>query len=198
MSSSSTVSIPSISETCGNANNIAGTLMAPQVLHRVVHGHPDPEPWQKAVLSFKPAALHGYKRHRVRGADYPGIVSASGEPSTQKVLGTLVSGLTDGDLHRLDLFEGSEYERRAVTVRPLRDSLDSVLKQSPGHQPKDSHLRDVLDAAGAEIADEEDEVAAVTYVWIAGMDRLEAAEWDFETFKRDKMAWWVNVDESEW
>ncbi|CAL5871281.1 uncharacterized protein PFLUO_LOCUS5531 [Penicillium psychrofluorescens] len=175
-----------------------GTLMAPQVLHRVVHGHPDPEPWQKALLSFKPAVLHGYKRHRVRSADYPGIVPASGEPSTQKVLGTLVSGLTDGDLHRLDLFEGSEYERRAVAVRPLHDSLDSELTQSPGHQPKDSHLRDVLDAAGAEIADEEDEVAAVTYVWIAGMDRLEAAEWDFETFKRDKMAWWVNADESEW
>jgi hypothetical protein len=170
--------------------------MAPQVLHRVIHGHPDPEPWQKALLSFKPAVLHGYRRHRVHGADYPGIVPASEDAFADKVLGTLVSGLTDGDLHRLDLYEGSEYERRAVAVRPLRDSLE--LDSSSGPQRTDGRLRDVLAAAEAEIADEEDEVAAVTYVWIAGMDRLEAAEWDFETFKRDRMAWWVNADESEW
>jgi hypothetical protein len=35
-------------------------------------------------------------------------------------------------------------------------------------------------------------------VWIAGRKMLEDAEWDFEAFKRDKMAWWVSAAESEW
>ncbi|XHF99217.1 hypothetical protein AWENTII_002723 [Aspergillus wentii] len=195
-----------------------GTLMAPQILHRVIHGRADPEPWQKAMLTFKPAILHGYRRHRVRGADYPGIVpvkktpndsgdgSVSGSAGVQgsqqpnaSVLGTLVSGLTDGDIHRLDIFEGSEYVKSDVQVRTLQESLSVGGRQEMGvGKNPDGHLRDVLDAAGAEFADEGDEVPAVTYVYVAGEDRLEDAEWDFETFKRDKMAWWVGADESEW
>jgi hypothetical protein len=35
-------------------------------------------------------------------------------------------------------------------------------------------------------------------VYTAGKDMLEDAEWDFESFKRDKLAWWVGADESEW
>lgn len=187
--------------------------MAPQILHRVIHGRPDPEPWQKDLLTFQPAILHGYRRHRVRGADYPGITPAT-EPQSQSqsqgeeqestgstrkasVLGTLVSGLTDGDIHRLDIFEGSEYTRKLVKVRTLRESLSQ--EQSDDQTNPDGHLRDVLDAAGAEFADEgEEDVQAVTYVYVAGEGRLEDAEWDFESFKRDKMAWWVGADENEW
>lgn len=190
--------------------------MAPQILHRVIHGRPDPEPWQKNLLTFQPAILHGYRRHRVRGADYPGIIPATeyqsqsqsqeqeqevqeptGSTHRASVLGTLVSGLTDGDIHRLDIFEGSEYIRKSVKVRTLQESLSQ--DQGDEETNPDGHLRDVLDAAGAEFADEgEEDVGAVTYLYIAGEGRLEDAEWDFETFKRDKMAWWVGADESEW
>ncbi|GAB1202313.1 hypothetical protein APSETT445_000925 [Aspergillus pseudonomiae] len=182
-----------------------GTLMAPQILHRVIHGSPDPEPWQKALLTFRPAILHGYGRHRVRGADYPGIVPAKAtttEPDTDlnanglaAVLGTVVSGLTDGDVHRLDIFEGAEYEKRKVKVRILRESLGGKDGGLDG-KDTDRHLMDVLDAAGAEFADEGEEVEAVTYVWVAGESKLEDGEWDFEAFKRDKMAWWVGADEN--
>lgn len=159
--------------------------MAPQMLHRVIHGRTEPEPWQKALLRFRPAMLHEYRRHRVRNADYPAIVSASASTASRNsVLGTLVTGLTDGDLHRLDIYEGDEYVREEVAVRTLRE---------PGHEAgsssttdADGQLRDVLDAAGAEAADEGEEVRAVTYVWVAGEERLEEAEWDFETFKRGK------------
>lgn len=206
--------------------------MAPQILHRVIHGRPDPEPWQKTLLTFQPAILHGYRRHRVRGADYPGIIPVRGAvlsaPESQSqsqsqlqgqgqaestrpasVLGTLVSGLTDGDIHRLGIFEGSEYTLRPVKVRTLQESLGPVgtaatnssgnnAQQAEGNNP-DGSLRDVLEAAGAEFADESDEdVEAVTYVYTAGERRLEDAEWDFESFKRDKMAWWVEANESEW
>ncbi|KAJ5665214.1 disease resistance protein Aig2 [Penicillium maclennaniae] len=149
-----------------------GTLMAPQVLHRVIHGRREPELWQKTMLRFQPAVLLGYRRHRVRGADYPGIVPASKATARSSVLGTLVSGLTDGDVHRLDMYEGDEYTRDPVT--------------------------DVLDATEEKSKVEGDEVQAKTYVWVAGEGRLEDAEWDFETFKKDKMAWWVNADESQW
>jgi hypothetical protein len=182
--------------------------MAPQILHRVIHGTPNPEPWQKAMLTFKPAILHGFRRHRVRGADYPGIVQVNKTTTTKldagsnidgaaSVLGTVVSGLTDGDIHRLDIFEGAEYEKEKVIVRVLRESLDRGNGGLDG-KDTDGHLRDVLDAAGAEFADEGEEVEAVTYVYLAGQGELEDGEWDFEAFKKDKMAWWVGADESEW
>jgi len=190
--------------------------MAPQILHRVIHGRADPEPWQKALLTFQPAVLHGYQRHRVRGADYPAIVRASGssqsterteeEPENEaeathsartSVLGTLVSGLTEGDVHRLDIYEGSEYAHEKVKVRTLKEALHQDQGQDHGNPGSGGNLRDVLEAAGAEFADEKDEVDAVTYVWTDGAERLESAEWDFETFKRDKMAWWFD-DDDQW
>ncbi|PYH96108.1 disease resistance protein Aig2 [Aspergillus ellipticus CBS 707.79] len=175
-----------------------GTLMAPPVLHRVIHGHPTPEKWQRDLLTIKPAILHSYRRHRVRHADYPGIVSVSTDPNTDantgpesSVLGTVVSGLTDGDVYRLDMFEGSEYEKREVVVRVLGKR---------GEGEGEEGVRGVLDKMedGANAVGEGVEVRAVTYVWTAGEERLEDAEWDFEAFKRDKMAWWVEADKKDW
>ncbi|KAL1970793.1 hypothetical protein VTN77DRAFT_2627 [Rasamsonia byssochlamydoides] len=196
-----------------------GTLMAPQILHRVIHGHSNPEPWQKALLTVKPAILHGYRRHRVRGADYPGIIpvtaKTSSDGSTQgttpegssnmdhSVLGTLVTGLTDGDIYRLDCFEGSDYEKRKVKVRVLRSAVggnDDDDKNPTSSDPttnNDRSIQDVLDEARAQLADEGEEVEAMTYVWIGGEEALEDREWDFETFKREKLQWWVDADESE-
>ncbi|GAQ43813.1 hypothetical protein AtubIFM56815_008212 [Aspergillus tubingensis] len=180
-----------------------GTLMAPPILHRVIHGNSTPEPWQKALLTIKPAILHGYRRHRVRYADYPGIIpttssSSSGDTTAAgeaSVLGTVVWGLTDGDVYRLDRFEGSEYEKRAVRVRVLNHQ-----QQGEG-EGGNGEIQEVLDAAeteGSSQTKEGEEVEAVTYVWTAGKERLEDAEWDFEAFKRDKMAWWVQADEKDW
>ncbi|OOF94328.1 hypothetical protein ASPCADRAFT_131874 [Aspergillus carbonarius ITEM 5010] len=169
-----------------------GTLMAPQILHRVIHGQAVPEPWQKALLTIKPAILHDYRRHRVQGADYPGIVPVSerddaGAGPGPSVLGTVVWGLTDGDVFRLDRFEGSEYEKRTVRVRVFED-------EGEGEEGEEGKVRGLLLDA-AEGAKEGKEVEAVTYVWTAGEERLERAEWDFEAFKRDKLAWWVEADE---
>ena len=80
--------------------------------------------------------------------------------------GTFVSGLTEGDIWRLDIFEGDEYARRKVELR-------------------------ILDDGG----DEEEQVEAETYIWIARKDKLEAGEWDFEGFRREKMSAWVGGGE---
>ncbi|KAL3478382.1 putative disease resistance protein Aig2 [Aspergillus californicus] len=197
-----------------------GTLMAPQILHRVIHGSATPSQWQKDLLTFRPAILHGFRRYKVRGADYPGIIASSAPgwdsaslpgvsaaettptaTASASVLGTVVSGLTDGDIHRLDIFEGGDYTRQKVNVRILMEALaDAHPDGGHGHGEKNSdrHLKDVLEAAGAEFADEGEEVEAETYVWTSGRGRLGDVEWDFEAFKRDKMAWWVAADERDW
>ena len=80
--------------------------MAPSVLARVT-GTP------ASHLTPQPAILHDHRRHRVKGADYPGLLPCRGT-STR---GTLVSGLGEADIWRLDVFEGSDYARRFVSVR---------------------------------------------------------------------------------
>lgn len=71
---------------------------------------------------------------------------------------------------RLDIFEGDEYARRKVRLRVLRD-----------------------DGVGAEAGQVEEE--AETYVWVAGREKLEGGEWDFEGFRREKMGAWVGGGE---
>jgi hypothetical protein len=141
----------------------------------------------------------------VRGADYPGIVAET-DPKTDcktesapdtAVLGVLVYGLTDGDIYRLDKYEGTEYTKETVSVRALRAPTQGG-DEEQGEVTSETQLRDMLNAAGSKVADEGDEVVAAAYVWIAGKERLEEVEWDFETFRRDKLAWWVGARESEW
>ena len=100
--------------------------MAPQVLHCVIFGQVNPEPWQKELISIRPAILHGHRRHRVKGEDYPGILPAY---PTSAVLGSVVTGLSEADIYRLDKFEGSEYEKRKVNVQLL--GLPITITASP-------------------------------------------------------------------
>lgn len=142
-----------------------GTLMAPEVLHRVCHGSTSPSNPIYATHNLKtyPAILPSYRRHRVKDADYPAILPHN----ESTVRGTYVTGLTDSDIWRLDIFEGSEYERVKVKC--------SLIKQ------------------GGE--GEEAMVEAETYLWIGGEEALEEREWDFAEFQREKMRFWVGDDE---
>lgn len=148
-----------------------GTLMAPQVLHRVCHGSMDPTNPIYAThnLRTQPAVLHGHRRHRVKGADYPAVLPHP----VSTVRGTYVTGLTDADLWRLDIFEGDEYRREAVTVRVLTTVGDDTTGEGNV---------------------EGEAVQAETYIWIAGKDRLEESEWDFAEFQREKMRYWVGAE----
>lgn len=80
-----------------------------------------------------------------------------------------MEGLTDGDIWRLDIFEGDEYERKKVKVRVITDETS--------HEPSQEQLGD--------------EVEAESYVWIGSKDDLEDEEWDFEEFMREKMVFWA-------
>lgn len=142
--------------------------MAPEILSRVCHGASGlpPNPSHGRV-HIRTALLQGYRRHRVKHADYPAIVPC--EKST--VRGALVSGLSDGDLERLDIFEGSEYERRKVSARELK-------------YEGDMNVEPTADQIG-------ESVEADTYVWISPKSRLEEDEWDFEEFVKEKMWAWT-------
>lgn len=134
--------------------------MAPPILYRVCYGSPRPTPFQTSLLTIRPAILHDYSRHRVRDADYPAIV-----PSTSSsVRGIFVQGLTDGDVWRLDIFEGDQYTRERVRIR-------------------------LLEEVGGE--EEGSEMEAETYVWADGSVDLKEGEWDFGEFRAERMGRWV-------
>lgn len=79
--------------------------------------------------------------------------------------GTYVRGLTSNDQQRLDLFEGSQYER----IRLRLNLLD-------------------------ETGNEGEEKEAETYVWAEDISYLEDGEWDFEEFTSEKMGRWIGCD----
>lgn len=140
--------------------------MSTQVLHRVIYNMPVLSKYHTDNIKISPAILHDHRRHRVRYADYPGVIPAVGS----SVRGTYVTGLTSANINKLDLFEGSQYERRFVKPRLLKTAGDS---------------------ATGEGNIEGEEVTAETYIWIAGTDELEDKEWDFAEFEREKMRYWT-------
>ena len=87
--------------------------------------------------------------------------------------GTLVQGLTERDLWRLDIFESAQYTRKRVRV--------SLLQESGDEEGKDSV--------------EGGEVEAETYVWADNPQHLEEGEWDFAEFHREKMQRWIGTNE---
>lgn len=190
--------------------------MAPQVLNRVCYGTTQPEPWQRDRISIQPALLRGYCRHRVRYADYPAIVPvkpsepSSSSPSahgstlspldlTRTVRGTLVSGLTDADFTRLDLFEGSMYKRVMVDVQTqeaggggtVADKKERVkeVKKKINAAMYDSHVDD--DSFNGET------VKVQTYVWADSLDELEPKEWNFEHFVKERLVIWAGTSGKE-
>lgn len=147
-----------------------GTLCAPQVLHRVCHGSssPDNPIYANHKLKTYPAILHGYRRHRVKNADYPAI----SPQQNGTVMGVFVTGLTAADIWRLDIFEGDEYRRDKVKARILT---------TVGNEDGEGNV-------------EGEEAEAETYIWDSDPNGLEDGEWSFETFKRDKMRFWVGAE----
>ncbi|KLT45811.1 PLP-dependent transferase, partial [Cutaneotrichosporon oleaginosum] len=159
-----------------------GTLMVPAILLRVL-GRKGED------LKFQDAILHGYTRHHVKDADYPGLIGSeklaelgadAGDNATR---GTLVSGLTPNDMRLLDVFEGDEYERVTASVAVLSEA--KALSDLPAELVNASHR-----TASKEIRN----VTALTYAWAAPVSRLEKAQWSFDEFLRDKAAVWAGTE----
>ncbi|RDA92355.1 hypothetical protein CP533_4392 [Ophiocordyceps camponoti-saundersi (nom. inval.)] len=137
-----------------------GTLMAPEIFFSVCYGLESPPQLIRDIHTFTPAILDGYCRHRIRSADYPAVVPETG----RSVRGIYVTGLTDANIHKLDRFEGEEYERVEVDVQ---------LREMRGDEEVAGEMRKTF-----------------VYVFLQRED-LEMGEWDFEAFRREKMAEWT-------
>ncbi len=79
-----------------------GTLQVSEVLRQVIG---------RGVAS-RPALLEDYARYRLRHRLYPGIVEHRGG----RVTGLVYSSIDAHEMERLDAYEGSLYERRALTL----------------------------------------------------------------------------------
>ncbi|KAK3403097.1 AIG2-like family-domain-containing protein [Sordaria brevicollis] len=144
-----------------------GTLMVPEVFYTVCYNSKTVPDVIARQHVFTPAILHGYCRHRVKQADYPGIT----EDTEHSVFGMLAEGLTKANLDKLDYFEGAEYERRTVKVNVL-DKVGDVTGEG-------------------NVEGEEKEVQV--YVFLP-TQHLEEKEWDLEEFKREKLRLWTRGD----
>ena len=100
-------------------------------------------------------------------ADYPGITL---DPD-HEVRGMYVTGLTDANMHHLDIFEGSDYVRKTVKARLLTKVGD--------------------DKGNGNV--EGEEVECEVYVYL-NKSSLEDREWDFEEFRTQKMKSWTRED----
>lgn len=148
-----------------------GSLMFENVWRRVVSGR----------YRSTPATLHGYRRQRVRGEDYPALEALpqdeagragsgslthatgghtgggadreAGGGAPGGLLGRLYLAVAASDLAAVDTFEGEDYRRITVTV--------------------------VTNAGRA--------LQAATYLFLAG-GKIEAKPWDPVMFEREHMA----------
>jgi len=126
--------------------------MAPEVLFSVIYGRKNPGKVFEDLHTFHPAILDNHARRVLAFADYPGVVPQEGE----SVQGVYVTGLTDANMERLDIFEGSEYVREKVKVRLLENG-----------ETRETEV----------------------YIYLHAED-LKEGEWDFEHFKKEKLALW--------
>ncbi|KAI4723072.1 hypothetical protein E4T48_00738 [Aureobasidium sp. EXF-10727] len=149
-----------------------GTLMAKEVLYNVIFGTSSISRYNIQTVTQTPAILHDHKRSRVKHCDYPGVIPEKGH----SVRGTYVTGLTDGDIYRLDMFEGTQYSLRTVRVKLLTSEGDA--------------------ATGSGNV-EGDEVETQTYIWTAKVEYLEDKEWDYAAFRKEKLAMWSGGEPEE-
>ncbi|KAJ3753530.1 hypothetical protein EV360DRAFT_53325 [Lentinula raphanica] len=163
-----------------------GTLMHPKILKRVIGN-------DASHLQIAPAVLFEHTRHKVKSADYPGVVpyhkgrSLFSRELTHEercVRGTLVTGLTSQDMSCLDYFEGDEYSRSNIEIHPLQSLVDisdynATLDEAtlvPVDPPPIPSASDLLPATPAQ-----------TYIY-NNLDNLEADLWSFDDFVRNN-AW---------
>jgi len=87
---------------------VYGTLMAPPLLAWVLTG--SSENTTSVLSRRKRAHISGFRRHPVRGSDYPALVRTKGSI----VDGFLVFPKDQAEWNKLDNFEGEAYDRILV------------------------------------------------------------------------------------
>uniref|UniRef100_A0A061QV32 Putative gamma-glutamylcyclotransferase n=1 Tax=Tetraselmis sp. GSL018 TaxID=582737 RepID=A0A061QV32_9CHLO len=136
---------------------VYGTLMAPEITRLLI----------SRVPNQSPATLRGFRRLRVKGQDFPAVISVSGSKGTTdntcEVQGLLLQGLTNKELAIFDEYEDDDYSRETLQVHLTEGSCET----------------------------------AFVYVWRdEGRHLLEETEWDYEEFRRNKLSGYSKMVES--
>ncbi|KAF5391538.1 hypothetical protein D9757_002369 [Collybiopsis confluens] len=161
-----------------------GTLMHPKILKRVIGN-------DACHLQIAPAILFEHTRHKLKNADYPGLIPiAQGQKLFDRdllqeercVRGTLVTGLSAEDMKLLDYFEGAQYTRRNIQVHPLEPLVDIS-----GYSVDDASLVPARPAPLPPASEMPPPVAAQTYIY-NDIDDLSSELWSFADFVRHN-AW---------
>lgn len=166
-----------------------GTLVHPKILSRVIGN-------DGSHLKVQNAVLDGARLYHVKDAEYPGLVKVDSTASAvHAVKGTLVSGLTLSDVHRLDAFEGDEYTRCHVTILPdpaAPVETNSSRIANAGNAPLHAILARLTPSRiAALVATQAHKVDAQVYTWSAGRDKLEDTVWEFDAFAKTHAQNWV-------
>ncbi|KAF8239783.1 hypothetical protein L208DRAFT_1385831 [Tricholoma matsutake] len=148
-----------------------------------------------------------YTRHKVKWAEYPGIVPYAQSrilcnrelgPEEKSVRGVLVKGLTHTDMIVLDLFEGPEYVRKCVSAH----QLGALVKLSEHPSDEESLITTKLPPLPS-LVDLAPALDAETYVY-KNFENLDAELWSFEDFVKNNARKWYgerhenrNQDDSE-
>ncbi|KAF8071906.1 hypothetical protein FPV67DRAFT_1483122 [Lyophyllum atratum] len=166
-----------------------GTLMHPKILQRVIEH-------EGSRLEICPAVLLDHTRHKVKRAEYPGLIPYEQgrilckrelEYEEKTVRGTLVTGLSRKDIKLLDAFEGSEYIRKHVEVHPLAPLVK--LSEYPINEAALIPEEPPALPASTDLAPS---IKAETYVYDR-FKRLEPALWSYEEFvKNNAWKWYAD------
>jgi len=151
--------------------------MALPVLYQVIYYSPEPPDHMTNHLTVRPAILKDHRRRLVLHCEYPGITAHLGS----QVAGSFVSGLTKANLRDLHRFEGRQYELVPIKV----DVLMERTLGPPGPDGKPTYKNEVWQ-----------EMDAMTYIYIAGEDRLEDREWCFQDYMENHMINWSGLKRS--
>ncbi|KAK7452703.1 hypothetical protein VKT23_012105 [Stygiomarasmius scandens] len=164
-----------------------GTLMHPKILKLVIQN-------DGSHLSIAPAVLLEYTRHKVKHATYPGIIPYEQgrhlfdrelDREEKSVRGTIVTGLTESDMRKLNYFEGPQYICAEVDVHPLGPFLE--LSQNSGSE--DASL--IPSDPGPLPLELSPPMRAQVYVFINSSD-LATELWSYEEFVRNHAWQWIN------
>ncbi|WRX35071.1 Gamma-glutamylcyclotransferase [Theobroma cacao] len=108
------------------------------------------------------ALLNGFHRFSIKGRVYPAILPVQ----NHQVIGKVLFGITDPELHILDEFEDVEYQRSLVEVSSLnRNSVQSAT------------------ACRCIMQESSDKLQAHAYVWSNANDPNLYGHWDFEEWE---------------
>ncbi|KAF9648825.1 hypothetical protein BDM02DRAFT_2058431 [Thelephora ganbajun] len=172
-----------------------GTLLHPEILKRVIGN-------KGSRLKICPAVLLDHTRHKVKHADYPGILPYSKskfmlghdleveEVEDRSVHGSLVIGLSQADMNCLDVFEGDEYVREKVQVYSLGPIVRLADYEAPKRRipgPTVEEKPDLTPSTPEPLPPNPSEtlkpaIECETYIWASDPKELTEEPWSFRDF----------------